>query len=144
MSKVTAYLTFEDPRAAMAFYEKVFDAEIVTVMDGPNGSVMHAEMRIGETDVMLSGEWEGMAVAPSGLSPVNFAMRVPDADAAYAKALEHGMTSVMEPEDQFWGDRSAAATDPFGYRWSFMHEVEKVSAEEVQRRAADYAAKMGG
>lgn len=142
MTSVSAYLTFKEPRAAMAFYEKALDAEIGTVMDGPGETVMHAEMQIGETTLMLSGEWEGMAVAPKGLSSVNFVMNVQNADESYRKALDHGMTSVMEPEDQFWGDRSASAMDPFGYRWSFMHRVEDVSPEEVQRRAAEYAAKM--
>lgn len=138
------YLTLEDPRAAMALYEKALDATTKMIMDGPGGSVMHAEMEIGGQQLMLSGVWPGMSNAPSGKSPVNFMMYVDNADDALKKAVAAGMTAEMEPEDMFWGDRLAKASDGHGYEWTFAHVFEEVSAEEVAKRAAEFAASMGG
>lgn len=137
------YVTLKDPRAAMALYEKAMGATTTMVMDGPGGSVMHAEMQIGDQRIMLSGEWPGMTAAPSGKSPVNFMLYVDNADAALKTAVAAGMTSQMEPEDMFWGDRLAKASDGHGYEWTFAHVVEELSAEEVNKRAAEFVASMG-
>ena len=138
------YLTLKDPRAAMALYEKALGATTKFIMDGPGGSVMHAEIEIGGQQLMLSGEWPGMSAAPTGKSPVNFMMYVDSADDALKKAVAAGMTAEMEPEDMFWGDRLAKASDGHGYEWTFAHVVEELSPEEVAKRAAEFAASMGG
>ena len=136
------YLTVKDPRAAMALYEKALGATTVTVMDGPGGSVMHAEMKVGDSRFMLACEWPGMANAPQGRSPVNFMVYVDNADDAYTHAVASGMQSVAGPEDMFWGDRMARVNDGHGYEWTLAHQTEALTPDEVQRRAADYAASM--
>ncbi|MEM8772792.1 MAG: VOC family protein [Pseudomonadota bacterium] len=139
----TSYLTVKDPREAIAFYEKSLpNAKATMIMDGPGGSVMHAEMEINGATLMISGEWPGMAEAHEGISPVNFMLYVDNADDAYKHAIDNGMTSVFEPSDQFWGDRNAAARDPYGFRWTFAHKVEDVAPEEMSKRAADFAKQM--
>ncbi len=137
------YLTVEDPHAAMALYEKALGARKTLIIDGPDDSVLHAEIDINGTRLMLGGVWPGMSEAPTGRSPVNFMLYVESADEALSKAVANGMTLVSEPETMFWGDRIAKANDGHGYEWTFAHEVEKVSAEEVNKRAAEWLASMG-
>ncbi|MEE9321186.1 MAG: VOC family protein [Granulosicoccus sp.] len=138
------YVTLADPRAAMDLYERALGATSSMVMDGPGGSVMHAEMDIGGTRFMLGGVWPGMSVAPEGRSPVNFMLYVDNADEALKQAVAAGMSVASEPEDMFWGDRMAKADDGHGYQWTFAHEIEKVSPEEMKKRAAAFAESMGG
>ncbi len=135
-----AYATIADPRAAITLYEKALGATVANLMEGPNGSVMHAELIINGQQFMLSGEWPGFSEAPTKRSPVNFMLYVENADEAYKKAIDAGMTSSSEPENMFWGDRNAKATDGHGYEWTFSHQVEKVSTEEMQKRAKEFAA----
>ncbi len=142
-SKFISYLTVKDPRAAMAFYEKALpNAETTMIMDGPGDTVMHAEMSVNGETIMIAGEWPGMAEAHEGISPVNFMLYVDDADAAYQQAIDNGMTSVFEPSNQFWGDRNAAVSDPYGFRWTFGHQVEEVAPDELQKRAEEFAKSM--
>ncbi|MBX2884155.1 MAG: VOC family protein [Granulosicoccus sp.] len=138
------YLTFKDPAAAMALYEKALGAKSTMVMDGPYDSIMHAEMEVAGQTFMLSCEWPGMATAPKEgeRSPVNFMVYVENADAAYDTAISAGMTSVQAPEDMFWGDRNAKVSDGHGYEWTLAHKVEELSAEEINTRAAAFAASM--
>lgn len=138
------YVTFKDPRAAMALYEKALGATTGFVMDGPDGMVMHAEMEVGGNTLMLSSEWPGMSEAPTGRSPVNFMLYVDDTDKAFEKAVTAGMTSVAEPKDEFWGDRNARVNDGHGYEWVLASKVEDVSPEELARRAAAFAESAGG
>jgi len=135
-----AYATIADPRAAIALYEKALGALVENIMEGPDGSVMHAELKISGQQFMLSGEWPGFSEAPENRSPVNFMLYVDNADEAYKKAIDAGMTSSSEPQDMFWGDRNAKATDGHGYEWTFAHQFEKVSADEMQKRANEFAA----
>ncbi len=136
------YVTLADPRKAMALYEQALGATTTMVMDGPDGSVMHAEMDIGGQRFMLGGVWSGMSVAPAGRSPVNFMLYVDNADEALKRAVDAGMTVSSEPEDMFWGDRMAKANDGHGYEWIFAHVIEDLSPEEMKKRAADFAASM--
>jgi len=139
-----AYLTIKDPRAAMTLYEKALGAKSGLVMDGPGGSVMHAEMNIGDQLFMLAGEWPGMSAAPKAgeRSAVNFMLYVDNADNAYQQAVDAGMTSAQEPEDMFWGDRIAKVADGHGYEWTLAHKVEDVSNEEIAKRAQAFIASM--
>ncbi len=138
-----AYLTVKDPKAAIALYEKALGATSRFVMNAPDGSIMHAEIDVGGTRLMLSGEWPGMAYAPEGRSPVNFMVYVTNADQALEEAIAAGMTLASEPETMFWGDRVAKANDGHGYEWTFAHQVEEVSEDEMSKRAAEWFASMG-
>lgn len=141
--RFVAYMTLKDPRAALDLYEKALpNTKRGLVLDGPDGSVMHAEMTVNGALVFMSGKWPGMAEAHEGISPVNFMIRVPNADEAYAHATANGLESVMEPADQFYGERSAAVRDPFGFRWTFMHRVEELSEDEIRRRADAFMKEM--
>ena len=133
------YLTVKDPRTTIALYEEALGAKTTFVMDGPDGSVMHAEIEIEGERIMLSGEWPGMSEAPKGRSPVNFMLYVENADRALNKAVAAGMSQSGEPEDMFWGDRIAKVTDKDGYEWTFAHQTEEVSEEELKKRAAEWA-----
>jgi len=135
-----AYVTIAEPRAAIELYKQALGATVANVMEGPDGSVMHAELIIGNQRFMLSGEWPGFSSAPTERSPVNFMLYVDNADEAYEKAINSGMKSSSEPQDMFWGDRNAKAIDGHGYEWTFAHQVEKISADEMQKRANEFAA----
>ena len=137
------YVTFKDPRAAIALYEKALGATTHFVMDGPDGMVMHAELGISGNRFMLSSEWPGMAEAPSGRSPVNFMLYVDNVDEAFTHAVASGMTAVAEPKDEFWGDRNARVDDGHGYEWTLAQHVEDVSEEELARRVAVFAEEAG-
>lgn len=137
------YLTLRDPKAAMTLYETVFGATTTMLMDGPDGSIMHAEMSISGQTIMLSAEWPGMAEAPNGRSPVNFMLYVPDVDKATKNAAAAGMVITSEPMNMFWGDRNAKVSDGHGYEWTFAQKVEEVSPEEIKRRAAQWATANG-
>lgn len=139
-----AYLTLANPSAAIELYKAALDASVSSLMEGPNGSIMHAELLIGGNKIMLSGEWPGFSSAPTERSPVNFMLYVENADIAYQKAIQAGMTSTSEPEDMFWGDRNAKVLDGHGYEWTFAHQVEAVSEEELRKRVAEFAASLSG
>lgn len=127
---------FVVPGAArvIAFTEQAFGAKVVDRYDGPDGSVAHVELRIGDS-VIMGGEPFGDTPA----MPASFSYYVDDGaavDAAYAKALATGATAVSAPQDQLYGYRSACVKDPTGNRWTICAVVELVSREEMHRRMA--------
>ncbi len=138
---VTPYLTVDGAAKAIEFYAEAFGATEVLRMElGDSGRIAHAEIRIGDSHVMLSEEWPDMNIlAPTsrgGPTSSNL-IYVEDVDAAYAKALAAGATAERPPENQFWGDRMGTLADPFGHRWSLATHVEDVSDAEMQRRMAE-------
>lgn len=138
------YLMVQDGRAAIAFYKEVLGATEVLVMPRPEGGVAHAELQIGDSRIMLSDENPKIgAFAPAhyGGSPVSLHVYVPDCDAAYRRALGAGAKGEREPEDQFYGDRSAGFVDPFGHRWYLATHKKSVSNEEAQKLYEESAAK---
>lgn len=143
---VTPYLVVKGAAEAIEFYEKAFGAEEVVRMAGPGGSVMHAEIRIGDSQIMLGDEFPGQPGfgAPStiGGTTVNLHLYVEDADEAYERAVGAGATSVMPPEDMFWGDRYCKIVDPFGHSWALATHQEDVPPEEMEKRAAEAMAQM--
>jgi PhnB protein len=136
---VTPYLALRDARAAIDFYTRAFGAELVLKLDMPDGAIAHAEIRIGDSVLMLAeenAEWGNRSPPSFGGSPVSMMIYVPDVDAAFARALEAGATRVRPVEDQFYGDRSGTLADPYGYQWTLATHIEDVSTEEAQRRMA--------
>lgn len=141
---VTPHLVCRGAADAMAFYTRAFGAKERLRMATPDGTVAHAEMRIGDSIIMLGEEMPEMgASAPPtvGGSPVNVFLYVKDVDTWFARAVAAGATGDMPPMNMFWGDRYCKLTDPFGHKWSIATHVEDVSGKEMGRRMA---AEMGG
>ena len=133
---VQPYLMVKGAKGLLEFVKNVFDATEIENMQGPDGSVMHAEVRIGDSVIM-------MADAQGPLQPTTAALfvYVQDVDATYKKALAAGATSSLEPADQFYGDRHAGVKDEFGNFWWIATHIEDVPKEEMARRAQEYMAK---
>ena len=127
---VTPYLVVQDVAGLTDFLEQAFDAQEMVRMGSPGGSIMHAEVRIGDSMVMMGEAGENNPPMPAMLH-----LYLEDADAAYRRALEAGAISLREPEDQFYGDRTAGVKDDFGNQWWLATHIEDVTPEEMQRRA---------
>ena len=128
---VTPYLVVKGVADLLPFLEKAFGASLSECLRRPDGTVMHAEARIGDSVVMLGEASEKHPPRPSVLY-----LYVPDCDAAWRRALAAGATSILEPTDQFYGDRSGGVADPCGNQWWIGSRVEDLSPEEIARRAA--------
>ena len=142
---LTPYLVVGDASKAIEFYKGAFGAEEMMRMGEPGGKVGHAELRIGDSVVMLADEHpEVDARSPEtiGGSPVSIVLYVDDSDAVYDRAVKLGATAERPVENQFYGDRAGTVRDPFGHRWNVHTHVEDVSPEEMTRRAE--AAAGGG
>jgi len=136
---VTPHLAIRGAAQALAFYARAFGAEELFRMPGPGDTVMHAEMRIGDSRVMVGEECPEMgASAPQTLggSAVSLLLYVCDVDAACARAAGAGCTVEQPPTDMFWGDRYAKLQDPFGHKWGIATHKEDVSPDEIARRLA--------
>jgi uncharacterized glyoxalase superfamily protein PhnB len=135
-TQVTPYLTVNGAIAAIGFYAKAFGAKEVVRMPAQDGSrLMHAEIKIGASHVMLSDTFPEMggSPAPSGdSSPVTVHLYVADVDATVRKAAAAGATVTMPPTDMFWGDRFGKVRDPFGHSWSIATHLRDVSPEEME------------
>lgn len=144
---VTPYITVKGAAQAIDFYERAFGAHEGVRMAGPDGkSVMHAELKIGDSMVMLSDEFPQMGSrSPQTLGGTTAAifLYVPDVDAAFKRAVDAGAKAIMPPTDMFWGDRFGKLVDPFGHEWAMATHKEDLSPEEVQKRAAAARASMG-
>jgi PhnB protein len=139
---VTPYLVIKGAAKALDYYKRVFDATEVMRMDGPNGAIMHAEIKIGDSFVMLSDEFPDRgARGPEALggSPVGLMVYVPDVDSTYKKAVDNGAKVIQAVENQFYGDRSGTVVDPFGHKWFIATHVEDVTPEEMEKRMAAMA-----
>lgn len=135
---VTPYLTIKGAARAIDFYKKVFGAEEVMRMPAPDGSVAHAEIRIGGATIMLhdeSPQWKALSPKTIGDSGSSIMLYVEDVDAVVQRAVDAGATLTMEVADQFYGDRMGGITDPFGHKWSIGTHIEDVDPEEIERRA---------
>lgn len=134
---VTPYLIIKDAAKALEFYAKAFGAEELMRFPGPGGKVMHAEIKIGDSPLMMADEFPDMGhLGPStrGGTTVSLMLYVRDVDAAFDRAVKAGATVVRPVKDQFYGDRSGTLNDPFGHQWTIATHVEDVSPEEMQRR----------
>jgi PhnB protein len=132
-----AHATVHDAKAAIAFYVKAFGAVELFRLVEPAGRVGHAEIQIGDSVLMLNDEYPDFGArspASVGGSPVAFRIEVPDADAAFERAVKAGATVVRPLQDEFYGDRMGMVACPFGYRWSLAMTKEQVSSAEMQKR----------
>ena len=131
---LTPYLVVDGAEKIIRFMKEAFGAQpLFEPMMRPDGKVMHAEFKIGDSVVMISDTSE-RAQATSDMLYVY----VPNVDAVYQKALKAGGKSLMEPMDQFYGDRSGSVMDPAGNRWFIATHVEDVSPAELKKRAAEF------
>ena len=134
---ITPTITLKDTRKAIAFYKKAFGAEELRPPSmSPDGkSVMHAELRIGNSMIMLNDEMgdQCKSAETSGGSPAAFYLYVDNADAAFKKAVDAGAAVVMPVQDMFWGDRWGQVKDPFGYSWSLATHKKDVTPEEIRK-----------
>jgi PhnB protein len=127
---VTAALTQDDAAKTIEFCKKAFGAKVLMRMDGPGGKIMHAEVLIGDSIVMLNDVMQEPA-EPAGLF-----LYVTDVDKTFARALKAGATALMPPQDMFWGDRFGRVQDPSGNRWGIATHREDVPPKEMKKRAA--------
>jgi len=142
---ITPYLVVRGAAKALDFYKQAFGAKELFRMPGPGGVIMHAEIKIGDSPIMLADEApERGATSPQSINgtAVGLMLYVPDVDAKFKQAIAAGGKEVMPVKDQFYGDRSGTLTDPFGHKWTLGTHKEDVSAEEMQKRMA--AMRPGG
>lgn len=143
---LTTYLAVEDAARAIDFYKEAFGAEETIRMPGPDGSVAHAELQIGDSKLMLSDPFPQSNVRPPaerGGPTASVFMYVDDADAVFERAQAAGATVAMPLENMFWGDRFGSLADPFGHVWSVATHIEDVPEEEMAERASAAMAEMG-
>ena len=136
---VTPYLACGDGAAAIEFYKKAFGAKEKVRMPGPDGKVGHAEIEIGDSRIMLTGEYAAMnflSPVSRGGTTVTIHLYVKDCDALTARAVKAGAKLLRKVEDQFYGDRMGTVEDPFGHVWHLATHTEDVPMAELRKRAA--------
>ena len=136
-SSVTAYLVAENAGTAIDYYKAVFGAKEEMRFAAPGGKIGHAELRIGDTKIMIADEWpDHHAFGPRHYngSPVSLTLYVKNVDATVALAVKQGAKLLRDVTDQFYGDRSGTIEDPAGHIWHVMTHVEDVSVQEINRR----------
>jgi PhnB protein len=143
---VTTYLVVDNAKRAIEFYERAFGAKEGMRMDGPGGKISHAELKIGDSMIMLSDEMPGTgARSPKSLggTTAGIFLYLEDVDSVFKQAVSAGAKVDMQLADQFWGDRFGRLTDPFGHSWSLATHKEDVAPDEMAKRMKEAAAKMG-
>ena len=136
---VTPYLIVSGAAKALDFYKRALGAIEQMRMPGPEGKVMHAEIKIGDSVIMLADEFPEMgARSPQALggTPVSICLYVPDVDSLFNQAIQAGGKVERPLQNQFYGDRSGTFIDPFGHKWTIATHIEDVSPEEIGRRMA--------
>lgn len=134
---ITPYLVCKGAAKAIEFYTKAFGAREFMRMPGPGGSVMHAEVKIGDSMVMLADENKDRgALSPEtiGGTATSIMFYTDDVDAVFNRAISLGAKSEMPPADMFWGDRMGNLVDPFGHKWGIATHKEDVTPDEMQKR----------
>jgi PhnB protein len=133
----TPYLIVKNGAAALDFYKKAFGAREIMRLTGPGGSIMHAEIKIGDSPIMLGEEcpqWGAKSPETLGGSPVGLCLYVEDVDARYKQAVSAGAKAYRPVQDQFYGDRSGTVIDPYGHQWTIATHKEDLTVEEIQGR----------
>ena len=129
---VTPHLMVRDANRALDFYKKAFGAEVLHVMPGPGGKVMHAAVKIGDSIVMLADEFPEHG-STAGASGDALHIYIDNVDAAFQRAVSAGASVKMPLMDMFWGDRYGQVVDPFGHTWSLATHTRDMSPEEMQK-----------
>ncbi len=144
---LTPSLTVRDAARALEFYKQAFGAEVRGgVAKGPDGKVMHAELKIGDSIIMLADEYpEFGALSPesTGGTGMSLHIYVDGVDAAFDRAVKAGAQVEMPVSDQFWGDRYGKLKDPFGHKWSIATHIKDMSADEMKSSMDEAMQKMG-
>jgi PhnB protein len=144
---VTPYLFVKRAAGAIEFYKKVFGATEIVRMAGSNGKIMHAELKIGDSIVMLADENPQSGVmSPQTIGGFSAGLHVyvENADAIIQKAIENGAKPLRPIQNQFYGDRSGSILDPFGHMWSVATHIEDVSPEEMRKRMSAAVSQAAG
>lgn len=142
---VTPYLCVNDCKGAIDYYKRAFGAQETVRMDGPGGKIGHAELKIGDSMIMLADEMPGSGCrSPQSLggTPVSIFLYVEDVDKVYNQAVAAGGKAEMPPADMFWGDRYGKLNDPYGHLWSLATHKEDIAPEEMKKRAKEAMAQM--
>jgi PhnB protein len=142
----TPYLTVNDAAGAIDFYKRAFGATEIARMDGPPGKIAHAEIKIGDSMIMLSDEMPGSDVrSPKSLGGTSMSifLYVEKVDSVFKQAVSAGAKSTMEPADMFWGDRFGKLIDPYGHSWALATHIEDVTPAEMEKRTQAFMAQMG-
>jgi PhnB protein len=134
---VTPYLVVNDARGLLEFIEKAFDGEVTSNMKGEDGRIMHATVQIGDSVIMVSDVMKGM----NEPMPTMLYLYVDDVDAMYRQAINANATSIREPIDEFYGDRSAGVRDEWNNQWWLATHIEDISNEEMERRKEEFLKK---
>lgn len=143
---VTPMFVFKDARKAIEFYKRAFGAQELYVMPGPDGKgVMHAEVRIGNSIIMMGEEHPQepcKSAETIGGSPVSFYIYLENVDEAFRTALSAGAETRVPLQDMFWGDRAGTVQDPFGYNWTLATHIKDLTPQEIQEGAQAFLARM--
>jgi PhnB protein len=140
---ITPAIIVRDAAQAIDFYRRAFGAEEVSRMAGPGGSIMHAEIRIGDSMVMLGEEneqWGTKSPLSTNGNPGSLHVYVADADTAFQRAVDEGASVVYPLEDAFWGDRYGKVRDPFGHEWGIATRVREMTDDEMQKAGQEWLA----
>ena len=140
---VTPYLTVNGAARAIDFYQRAFGAKEIMRMNGPDGKIGHAELRIGDSVIMLADEMPGGSRSPQSLGGTTGGvfLYVEAVDKVFNQAVSAGAKVDMPLENMFWGDRYGRLTDPFGHSWSVATHVENVAPQEMEKRMKDAMSK---
>ncbi len=142
---VTPSLFVAGAAKAIDFYKKALGAEERSRFPAPDGSIMHAEIKIGDSVIMLGDEMPdhgGKSPKSLGGTPVGFFVYQDNVDAAWKRAIDAGGKEVMPLEDQFWGDRAGCFEDPFGHKWWLAQHLRDMTPEELNKAAESYFSQM--
>ena len=142
---VTPSLFVAGAAKAIDFYKKALGAEEVMRFPSPDGKIMHAEIRIGDSTIMLGDEMPdhgGKGPRSYGGTPVSFFVYRENVDAAWKRAVDAGAKQIMPLEDQFWGDRAGCFEDPFGHQWWLAQHVQDLTPEEIKKAAESHFSQM--
>lgn len=144
---ITPHLVTRSAAQAIDFYKQAFGAVERYRMPGPGNTIMHAEITIGDSIVMLGEESpmcpENKCPASLGGSPTTISLYVPDADKAFDRAVKAGANVVMPVMDMFWGDRHGMVSDPSGHRWAIMTHVKDMTPDEIMKAGEAFMSSMG-
>ena len=142
---VTPQLTIENAAAAIDWYKRALGAEELARSVGPDGKIMHAELKIGGSRLMVNDDvMGGKGPKAYGGSPASLWLYLDDCDALFNRAVAAGGKVAMPLADMFWGDRFGAINDPFGYRWSFATRKEDLTPDEIKEREATWMMQFAG